>query len=195
MIKTLTYFDLTRAMEIARLKNRNGGTKVLSDDKFEEIHKKYFESNGVNFALGYFDNNELISWVGFGLHQNNSRGKFWYISFLYTSVFHNHFSFNNPEIGLLIKSSFSVAESLEYYEYYYTINKKFETLYDRQWRKNKFVPTGRYDLEIIGEVPANTQPTVDLYWQLIGKEIKPDTMVVKKRILKSEFRNSINTSI
>jgi hypothetical protein len=189
LIKLLNEFDLPRAMEIARLKPRSGGTLPLSDDQFEEIHKKYFLGNGVHFALGYIEDNQLISWIGFGLHENKARGKFWYVSFLYTSRFHNYFSFNNPEIGSLIRDAFVITEKLDYYEYYYTISKKFETLYDRQWTKNKFVKTGRYDLEIIGEIPANTQPTIDLYWRLIGKEVKPDTMVIKKRILRPEFRN------
>lgn len=188
MIKQLSLFDFDRALEIARLKPKTGGTKPISDEQFEELHKKYFIGSGVHFALGYFEDNQLISWVAFGLHENTSRGKFWYISFLYTSKFHNQFSFNNPEIGLLIKSAFSVAEDLGYYTYFYTIAKKFETVYDRQWSKNKFVQTGRYDLEIIGEIPANTEPTIDLYWRLLGSETRPDTMVIKKRILRPEHR-------
>lgn len=189
MIRQLTLFDLDDALKIARLKQRVGGTTPLSEERFNQIHEKYFHTDGIHFAFGYFDNNKLISFILFGLHENKSRGRFWYISFLYTSLFHNYFSFNNQEIGLLIKTAFNVAETMGHYEYYYTINKKFETLYDRQWSKNKFIPTGRYNLEILTVIPKNTLSTVDLYNRLLGSEIRPDDMVIKKRTLKDEFRN------
>jgi hypothetical protein len=188
MIRLLTLFDLDSAMKIARLKLRSGGTTTLSDTTFEQLHYRYFESNGINYALGYFDNDQLVSWIALGLHENKTRGRFWYISFLYTSVFHNSFTFNNIEIGSLIKSAFAIAEEQQYYEYYYTVAQRIEHVYDRQWARNNFMQTGRYDCTVIGQVEANTTPTVDLYWRLLGCETRPDTLVIKKRVLRPEFR-------
>lgn len=188
MIRLLDLYDFDIAIKIAQLKDRSGGTTVLSNDSFEVTHRKYFENNSINYALGYFDNNILISWVALGLHENQARGRFWYISFLYTSVFHNSFTFNNIEIGSLIKSSFALAEEQGYYEYYYTIAQRVEHVYDRQWARNNFMQTGRYDCTVIGQVEANTQPEVDLYWKLLGSETRPDNMIIKKRVLRPEFR-------
>ncbi len=188
MIRHLNLFDLDKAMSIARLKDRTGGTSPISDIQFEEIHKKYFESNGINYALGYFENNQLISWISLGLHENKTRGRFWYISFLYTSKFHNNFNFNNLEIGYLIKAAFALAEEQQFYEYYYTVSERVQHVYERQWARNKFVQTGRYELQTIGEIEPNTQPSVDLYWRLLGQEVRPDKMIIKKRILRPELR-------
>jgi len=188
MIKTLTMFDFADAMEIANLKIRTGGTTKISAEVFEQTHHKYFENNGVNYALGYYNNNELVSWIAIGLHENKTRGKFWYISFLYTKLFHNSFSFNNIEVGSLVKASFALAEEQGYYEYYYTVAERVENVYDRQWKRNNFMRTGRYECTVIGTVPANTQPETDLYWKLLGCETRPDTMIIKKRVLNMEFR-------
>lgn len=195
MIKLLNLFDFDEAIKIARLKGRSAGTIPLSDSQFETKHHKYFEGNGIHYALGYFDNHELVSWVGLGLHENKTRGRFWYISFLYTKQFYDVFTFNHKEIGYLIKASFALAEEQEYYEYYYIVSDRIKHVYERQWARNTFMQTGRYDLETIGEVPANTVSTVDLYWKLMGEETRPDKMIIKKRILRPEFRTSINKTI
>jgi hypothetical protein len=188
VIRELNLFDFDIAIKIARLKNRSGGTTVLSDEVFHQTHHKYFENNGVNNALGYFENDILISWVALGLHENQTRGRFWYISFLYTSIFHNSFSFNNIEMGSLIKACFELAEKQGYYEYYYTVAQRVEHVYDRQWARNNFMQTGRYECTVIGQIEANTQPIIDLYWRLLGCEIRPDTIIVKKRVLNLKFR-------
>jgi hypothetical protein len=83
---------------------------------------------------------------------------------------------------------FNLAESKKYYEYYYSVGERISTVYEKQYRKNNFMQTGRYDLIELDRVPANTQPTTDLYWKLMGKEIKPDTIIIKKRILRDAFR-------
>jgi len=188
VIRQLTLFDLDNAMKIARMKERSAGTVPVSDIQFEELHQKYFESNGINYALGYFEDNQLVSWIALGLHENKARGKFWYISFLYTSKFHNSFNFNNTEIGYLIKAAFSLAEEQQFYEYYYTVSERVQNVYERQWARNTFMQTGRYELVTLAEIEPNTQPSVDLYWRLLGQETRPDKMVIKKRILNNDFR-------
>jgi hypothetical protein len=61
-------------------------------------------------------------------------------------------------------------------------------VYESQYRKNKYITTGRYDCIQLDIIPANTVPTVDLYWKLLGKEIKPDDVIIKKRVLRPNFR-------
>jgi hypothetical protein len=120
--------------------------------------------------------------------ENKARGRFWVITTLYTTRFTTYFSFNQEEIGLLIKEAFHLAESKKYYEYYYSVSERIATVYESQYRKNKYVQTGRYDLVELDRVPANTQPTTDLYWKLMGQELKPDAIIIKKRVLRESFR-------
>lgn len=195
MIRPLTQFDLDNAISIARLKNKIAGTTPIDDSVFETIHGKYFEGDGMHLAFGYFEDNVLVSFVGMVIRENKKRGKFWCISFLYTSKFNHTFTFNNDEIKLLIKECFNIAETLGYYDYYYTIAERVEKVYERQWARNNHTQTGRYLLETLAIVPANTQPDVELYWLLMGQETKPDNMVIKKRVLRNDLRPSINTSL
>jgi hypothetical protein len=88
----------------------------------------------------------------------------------------------------LIKAAFALAEEQQFYEYYYTVSERVQHVYERQWARNKFVQTGRYELQTIGEIEPNTQPSVDLYWRLLGQEVRPDKMIIKKRILRPELR-------
>ena len=185
MIRQLTLEDYPHALLIAKLRSRIGGTSVSAN--LDEALLKYFNDEK-KISLGYFENDKLISWIAIGLHENKARGRFWYISFLFNGNIGNYYRFNKPENGLLLAESFTLAESLKYYEYYYIISKRIEHVYDRQWRKNSYIPTGRYETITLDTVPPNTVATTDLYWQLMNREIKPDTMIVKKRILNDKYR-------
>jgi hypothetical protein len=39
-------------------------------------------------------------------------------------------------------------------------------------------------LTTLAVVPANTKPEFELYWRLMGQELKPDNIVIKSRKLK-----------
>ena len=97
----------------------------------------------------------------------------------------------------MLKAAFEFAESKEYYEFYYSISERVMNVYERQWQRNSFMPVGRYDLTTLDTVSANTRPDHDLYWKLMGNQLKPDNIVIKKRVLKEQFRNTavINTDI
>lgn len=186
VIRLLTIDDYPRAIEIAKLRPRISG--INSSVDLNQSLLKYFNNDKKKIALGYFEDNILISYICIGLHENVARGKFWYISFLFSSKIGNYYTFNKPENGLLLVEAFSHAERHGYYEYYYIISKRIEHVYDRQWGKNGYLPTGRYETITLDTIPANTVSDVDLYWQLMGCETKPDNMIVKKRILNDKYR-------
>ena len=57
-------------------------------------------------------------------------------------------------------------------------------MYERQWKKNSYAIQGKYDLTTLAVVPANTKPEFELYWRLMGQELKPDAIAIKARKLK-----------
>lgn len=179
---------LVECLNIAKLRPRVGGTKPLSEEVLIEVCTKYFVEDGSYYALGCIEDGKIISWIGIVLMENKARGKFWIITSLYTTRFTGYFSFNQEEIGLLIKEAFHLAESKKYYEYYYSVSERIATVYESQYKKNKYITTGRYDCIQLDIIPTNTVPTVDLYWKLMGKETKPDDIIIKKRVLRQEFR-------
>lgn len=193
-IRPLIDTDLPRMLEIAKLKIKSGGTLPPQDpEKMFLAYQRYTLNDGKHFGFGYFENDELISYIGFGLYENTTRGRFWYVAFLHTSRFHKLFSFNNIEISELMKLAYSTAESKGHYEYYYAIAEKLERVYEMQWKKQQYIKSGRYNLEILARIPANTISDVDMYFRLLGEGSKPDNMVIKKRSLKEEYRLSINS--
>jgi hypothetical protein len=127
--------------------------------------------------------------------ENKSRGRFWVMPGIYTSRTYNLFSFNKPEIGSLIKLAFETAESNEYYEYYYSIAKQVSEVYEKQINKTTYIPLNRYERIDLALVPANTIPTVDLYYKLLGAQTRSHDMMIKKRVLKEEFRINRNNEI
>lgn len=179
---------LTACLDIARLRPRVSGTKPLPEELLIELSQKYFVENENYYALGCIEDGKIISWVALAFVENKARGRYWIITALYTTKFTTYFSFDNEEIRLLIKASFDLAESNKYYEYYYSVAERVSSVYESQIRKNKYIATGRYDCIQLDIVPANTKSTVDLYWKLMGQELKPDNIVIKKRVLRPEFR-------
>ena len=188
MIKLLTVDDLPTCMEISSLKNRTAGTVPLTSSVFLEAFEKYFNNNLDYRAIGYFENDILISFLFISMFENTMRGKFWVISGLYTKEFNSYFTFKKSGIGELIKSAFKHTESRGWYEYYYCTSERVMNVYERQWKKSE---SHRYDHILLEVVPPNTKPVYELYWKLMGSTVKPDPMVFKKRTLKPEFRNII----
>jgi len=80
--------------------------------------------------------------------------------------------------------AFDIAEGRGYYQYFYSIAERLERVYERQWKKNSYAIQGKYDLTTLAVVPANTKPEFELYWRLMGQELKPDNISIKARKLK-----------
>ena len=181
----MTPENLLDCMEIASLKNRTGGTVPLTAGGFITAFEKYFQNDEYFIAIGYFENNVLISFLCISMFENNMRGKFWVIPCLYTRDFKSYFTFKGSGIGELIKFAFEYTEKRGWYEYYYCTAERVMNVYERQWKKSQ---SNRYDHILLDVVPANTKPFHELYWRLMGQEVKPDPMIFKKRVLKHEFR-------
>lgn len=187
--------DFKECFKIIEGKKKIGGTESPDMQSLLYSYDKYFSTNmlvPMHTAIGYIENDKIISFMLIAHLQNKSRGKFWVMPALYTSRPHNIFSFNNPEIGLLIKWAFEHAERMGFYEYYYTIAEHISEVYERQINKTKYIPLHRYERVDLAVVPKDTVSDVDLYAKLLGYP-KPHNMIIKKRILKEEFR--LNTDI
>ena len=158
------------------------GTTPMSIERYKNLQKETKSNNSV--VIGYFEDNELISWITIGFYESKMRGKFWVISSFFSSVYTSYFNFNRPEFGMLFKAAFEVAEGRGYYQYFYSIAERLERVYERQWKKNSYAIQGKYDLTTLAVVPANTKPEFELYWRLMGQELKPDNIAIKARKLK-----------
>jgi hypothetical protein len=189
MIRCLTKFDFASCISIVALKDKLGGTTPLDIAQFTSTYENHFSTSESNrIALGYFDNDDLISFVLISFHESKMRGKFWIISGFYTKQFKTFFTFATPDSGQLIKAAFDFAEAREYYEYYYCTAEKVQAVYERQWNKNPYQPLGRYEKITLYTVPPNTKPEFELSWRMMGEQTKPDTIIFKKRILKEQYR-------
>jgi hypothetical protein len=158
------------------------GTTPISPERYRVLQEESKSKDDV--IIGYFEDDELISWITIGFYESKMRGKFWVISNFFSSVYTSYFNFNRPEFGMLFKAAFEVAEGRGYYQYFYSIAERLERVYERQWKKNSYAIQGKYDLTTLAVVPANTKPEFELYWRLMGQELKPDNIVIKARKLK-----------
>ena len=174
------YEELCRQIVFSR--KRISGTTPISPERYQTLQEESKSKDDV--IIGYFDDDKLISWISIGFHESKMRGKFWIISNFFSSVYTSYFNFNRPEFGMLFKAAFEVAEGRGYYQYFYSIAKRLERVYERQWKKNSYAVQGKYDLTTLAVVPANTKPEFELYWRLMGQELKPDNIVIKSRKLK-----------
>jgi len=177
-----------KCLEISKIKSRVSGTSPGSETVLKTNLAKFFKNNDNFYVFGCFENEKLISWIGIALIENETHGKFWCITSLFTTAFTTYFSFNTKDIGILIKTAFDFAESKKYYEYYYSVGARVSKVYEKQIQKNTFRPIGVYDLIELDTIPPNTKPAVGLYWKLMGQELKSDTIVIKKRVMRHEFR-------
>jgi hypothetical protein len=194
MIRRLSKQDLDDCVKMVGIKPRTAGTVNLTKEKFIDSLSHYFDSSDNHVSLGYFKDTELICFICLGFFESKMRGKFWVISALYTKEFKPYFNFKDPDMGSLLKYSFEFAEQKGYYEFYYSIAERIMNAYERQWQRNSFMATGRYDRVILDRVPPNTVPNYELYWKLMGESIKPDCIIIKKRVLREEFRLADNSS-
>jgi hypothetical protein len=190
-IKICDETHLPQAIAMTALKDKVGGAERPYQLSYEPILKKYVSSNSHYLMLGAFEGEELIAFICIAFWRINDPA--WFIVYMFTKVFSPTFSFKRPEIGLLIKTAFEIAEHRHYWKYYYSIAKKHEVVYDKLWQRNTFVSTGRYDLKIEVEVPAETPIERERFWRLIGSRVYEVDVVIKSRVLKPEMRVEYNT--
>jgi hypothetical protein len=179
-VRILTVEHTDECVRIALANKKIGGIRSVSPEQYQQL---LTESDNL-IRIGYFEDDKLISWVSMGFYESKMRGKFWAITGLFTTVFEERFSFSRPEFGLLFKRAFEMAEEKGYFQYFYCVAERLERVYERQWKKNPWGFNGRYDLVTLDIVPANTKPEYELYWGLMGRELKPDNVVIKARKLK-----------
>lgn len=168
--------------QIVFSRKRISGTTPISPEQYQALRDAPKSNNTATFA--YFENDKLISWISIGFYESTMRGKFWAITSFFSSVNTSYFSFDRPEFGMLFKKAFEVAEGRGYDQYFYCISQRLERVYERQWKKNPYAIQGKYELTTLDVVPANTKPEFELYWRLMGQELKPDNIVIKSRKLK-----------
>ena len=191
MIKILNIEHFSDAMSIFNLKEKAGGLKKPNSDSLIHLYLKYFLSDYRFIALGYFEEEQLISWVcsSFIPSLDSRFVGSWNITGLYSKKFDNTFSFNRPEIAPLIKTSFEIAEHRHYWRYYYTISVKHQELYDKLWKKNNFLKTGRYDTVVERVIQAENDAFYKaIYGPIIGNREYTEDFVVKKRTLTHDYR-------
>jgi hypothetical protein len=174
------YKEICKQIILSRKKI--GGTAPVSPEQYDILTDQAQSNNTI--TIGYFEDDKLISWINIGFHESKMRGKFWVISNFFSSVYTSYFTFDKPEFGMLFKKAFDIAESKGYNQYFYSIAERLERVYERQWRKNSYAIQGKYELTTLAVVPANTKPEFELYWRLMGQELKPDNIVIKSRKLK-----------
>jgi hypothetical protein len=192
MIKFLKKDDIEQCLNIVLSKTKIGGSTALIDrNTFLTNFETYFEENSNLYTIGYYEDTapeELISFMCIGFFENKLRGKFWIIPCIFTSKSKTYFTFNTSEIGLLVKTALELAEDKQYYEYYYCTSERISNVYERQWTKNQYFNINRYNLITLDVIPPNTVPESQLYQHLMGYKTKPMTTIIKKRILRQEFR-------
>ena len=182
MLRLLTPNDLDTARQIASLKSVHSGTAISEEALNTQFYLLWTQDPKTKF-IGYFEDDILISFmiVRFG---TLGEDKVWVILGLFTSKFHNHFSWAHPELGQLVEWAFKEAEAHGYNSYLYSVATRLERVYERQWQKNPWLPpTGRYTKEVVARVPANAMH--DLAWlNRLANLPRPDGITVFKRTLK-----------
>jgi hypothetical protein len=185
MLRLLNPNDVPDARTIAYLKTTHSGTSV-SVEAVDTLLKMLEQWDKKTKFIGYFEGETLISWmaVRFG---TLGEEKVWVILNLFTSRFHNYFSWAHPELGKLVAWAFQEAEDNGYFAYLYSVATRLERVYEMQWRKNPWLPPqGRYEKEVVARVPANTEH--ELAWlNRLAHLPKPDDISVLKRTLKKEY--------
>lgn len=182
MIRYLNLNDFDEVRRIARLKPIRDEVEYIDDSEILKLL-----DTPRTFVLGYFENNSLVTCVAYRFGTLHDE-KIWCIIHMFTANFNNHFTFNGPDFGPIIAKIFIEAEQQGYYAYLYTIPKRLESVYYKKWKVNKYLPpSGRYDTIDLKTIPANTEPDEPWLRRLNGG-IRAYDVVVKKRILKQEYR-------
>lgn len=188
MINRLTTEHVDQARHIATLRSKHSGTAPTPIEKIDWLLESINQEDSGFYLFGYFEGKELISWAALKFVELNGE-KVWVIIGLFTSKFNEHFTWNVPELGLLIKHAFEVAEGRGYYSYIYSIATRLERVYYHQWKKNVYLPpTGRYETQVVNRIPPNSTEAEEWQIRMAGLP-KPDEISIMRRTLKLEYRN------
>lgn len=185
MIKQLTKDDIPFCLSVISAENKISGTTPLDSERQINYLNHCIQDTDKYRVLGYFENDQLISWINIGFYEGNTYGKFWILLNLFSTKKRGYFSFKNPEISELLATAFNVAESREVYQYFYCVSERISKVYESQWaKKNPMNYHGVYELKDLAVIPANTVPKSNLFWGMMGKEMRPHAMYIKARIKK-----------
>lgn len=180
MIIHLNYKHYDQCMKMLDLKNKIAGTTPsLNIESQKEKLKKFFDSDNQYCSFGIIENGEVTSWMTIFFEENKTRGKFWGISTFFTNKFSNYFTFKFN--GPLLRTVIDFAESKEYWQFYYSLSERINNAYSLQWSKSNLERRSNYTLKDLAIIPAFTKPESELYWRLMGEEIKPDNIIIKYR--------------
>lgn len=186
MLRLLTKTDYQAAVHITFLKDTHSGTSV-SVEAVMHLMDMLMSNEPKTRFIGYFENDTLVSWmaVRFGTLDGE---KVWVILNMFTSRFRNYFSWAHPELGQLVAWAFDTAEKEGYYDYLYSVATRLERVYERQWRKNPWLPPrDRYIKEVIARIPAGTKHHLD-WVNRMAYLPKPDDISILQRRLKRMYR-------
>jgi hypothetical protein len=185
MIKHLTKDDIPYCLSVISAEHKISGTTPLDSNR-QINYLDYCIDNPTKYSvLGYFENDQLISWINIGFYEGPTYGKFWVLLNLFSTKKRGYFSFKNAEISELIATAFNVAESKGVYRYFYCVSEKISKVYEAQWaKKNPLNYHGVYELEDIAVIPANTIPDSKMFWKIMGEQMRPHAMYIKSRIRK-----------
>lgn len=185
MIKQLTKDDIPFCLSVISQHYKVSGTTPLDSDKQAAYIDSCIDNPENYYVFGYFDNEELISWMTIGFFEGEKYGKFWIILNLYSTRKRGYFSFKNPEISDLLATAFNLAEAQGVYQYFYCVSEKIARVYEAQWaKKNPMNYHNVYELKDLAVIPANTVPKSNMFWGMMGKEMRPHAMYIKARIKK-----------
>lgn len=173
-------------IKIAICKSKVSGTTPSNINEFAKKIEKYFSENDMYFAFGVIDDSETLqSWMSIFFTENVTRGKYWAITSFYSKNSRTLFSFKNPEYGALLRYCVDLAEGLDYNQFYYSVSKKISRAFSKKWLESE-LSSGTYELIDKDIIPANTRPQSNLYWGLMGEELKPHDIIIKHRIKKNK---------
>lgn len=185
MIVQLNESHLEDCLDIACLKSRVSGTKPLDKKVLKEKIAKFFSNDENNYAFGHISNtNEITSWIAITFQENKKRGRYWAIVVFYAKYFKSYFKFKDSEYEMLIRHCIDFSERKNYYQFYYSVSKRISDAFSEQWKKSNLTNHESYISLDVDIIPANTKPASELYWRLLGEELKPDDMLIKHRIKK-----------
>lgn len=183
MIRTLVASDVDIALEIAQIKNKRNRNVTFTREDIEQL----ILSDRTE-CLGYFEGETLVTWVAYRFGELHGE-KIWCIVNMFTSRFSTQFSFDGPDFGPIIKTIFEKAESRNVFSYIYVIPQKVEKVYYEKWKTNPHLPPkNRYETSDLAIIRANVVPPEKWMERLLGGTL-PYDCIIKKRSLKTEFRN------
>ena len=98
MIKQLTKDDIPFCLSVISAENKISGTTPLDSERQINYLNHCIQDTDKYRVLGYFENDQLISWINIGFYEGNTYGKFWILLNLFSTKKRGYFSFKNQVI-------------------------------------------------------------------------------------------------